>query len=240
MNEIIPVQLQQRFWNDWNASTREKQLDEISTRQSEVILGWLRSINRTDLEIIEVGCGAGWFCASLANFGKVTATDLSDEVLSRAQKRLPEIRFVAGDFMKLDFGERCFDVVVSIEVLSHVADHTAFVEKLSRLLRKDGILMLATQNRPILQRYNRVPPPSKGQLRRWFDRKELRALLEPNFMVEELFSVTPRSNRGLMRILHSRTLNRPIRWAVGNRVDRLKEAIGLGWTLMVLARNRVV
>jgi hypothetical protein len=40
-----------------------------------------------------------------------------------------------------------------------------------------------------------------------------------------------------MRVLHSRTFNRPIRAIFGNSVEKLKEAIGLGWTLMALARK---
>jgi len=238
MDGTASVELQQRFWNGWNASTREKQLGEISRRQSEVILGWLNSLDRRDLEIIEVGCGAGWFCDDLSRYGAVTATDLSDEVLARAQERVPQVRFVAGDFMDLDFGEGCFDVVVSIEVLSHVADHAAFVDKMARLLRDGGLLMLATQNRPVLERYNSIPPPAPGQLRRWFDSEELRRLLDAEFDIEELFSVTPLASRGVMRWVNSRTVNRPIRWLAGNRFDLLKERLGLGWTLMALARKR--
>jgi hypothetical protein len=45
-------------------------------------------------------------------------------------------------------------------------------------------------------------------------------------------------NRGIMRIVNSRTLNRPIRTVFGDRVDRLKEAAGLGWTLMALADKK--
>jgi hypothetical protein len=99
--------------------------------------------------------------------------------------------------------------------------------------------MMATQNRPVLQRYNRIPPPKLGQLRRWVDKKQLRSLLAAEFDVVEIFSVTPKANKGLLRILHSRTFNRPIRAIAGDRVDRFKEAIGLGWTLMALARKPV-
>lgn len=96
---------------------------------------------------------------------------------------------------------------------------------------------MATQNRFVLQHFNRIPPPALGQLRKWFDRNELRRLLQPHFDVHEIFSVSPRANRGFMRIVNSTKLNRPIRALFGNRVDRLKEAMGLGWTLMVLARK---
>jgi len=40
-----------------------------------------------------------------------------------------------------------------------------------------------------------------------------------------------------MGILNSRTLNGPVRFLVGDRVEHLKERLGLGWTLMALARK---
>jgi len=51
--------------------------------------------------------------------------------------------------------------------------------------------------------------------------------------------VTPRANKGILRILHSRTFNRPIRALIGRRFDGFMESIGLGWTLMVRAKKRV-
>lgn len=232
------ISLQQDFWNKWNASTREVHLDEVSFRQAQVVRGWLAQTPLTDRRILEVGCGAGWFCADLSEFGAVTATDLSDEVLARAQERLPKVKFVSGDFMQLDFGREEFDVIVTLEVLSHVAEQQAFVAKLASHLRDGGQLMLATQNRPVLQKYNRVPPPSPGQLRRWVDKEELSLLLSKDFDVVELFSVTPRANKGILRFLHSRTLNRPIRALIGKRLDNFKESIGLGWTLMARAQKK--
>lgn len=231
------MQLQRSFWNEWNASTRERNLDEISLRQARVVRGWLEVIGQRDLDILEVGCGSGWLCPTLMPFGHVTATDLSDEVLERAQKRMPEATFAAGDFMDLTFGD--FDVVVTIEVLSHVSDHSAFIRKLASHLRPGGHLMMATQNRPVLQKFNNIPPPKPGQLRRWFDENELRSLLKPQFEVLELFSVTPLANRGIMRWINSRKLNRPVKSLFGDRIEHLKEAMGLGWTLMVLARKPV-
>jgi 2-polyprenyl-3-methyl-5-hydroxy-6-metoxy-1,4-benzoquinol methylase len=239
MKDPAPVSLQQRFWNDWNASTREQHVDVVSVDQARVVTRWLSCLGRQDLDIIEVGCGAGWFCEDLRRFGKVTGTDLSNEVLARAQLRLPDVHFVAGDFFALDFSTEAFDVVITLEVLSHVHDQAAFVAKIAKLLRPGGYLMMATQNRPVLQRYNRIPAPKPGQLRRWVDQKQLRSLLAREFDVAEIFSVTPKANKGLMRILHSRTFNLPIRAIAGDRVDRFKEVIGLGWTLMALARKPV-
>lgn len=238
MREAIPMEAQQRFWNEWNAAARERQLEPVCTDQAEIITGWLRGFGRHDLDILDAGCGTGWLCERLRPFGAVTGTDLSHEILDRARMRLPDVRFVAGDFMTLDFGGNTFDVVTTLEVLSHVADQPAFIAKLAHHLKPGGDLMLATQNRPVLERYNRIAPPKPGQLRRWVDKNELRSLLAKEFENVEIFSITPKANRGLMRIINSRTFNRPVRALVGRRLDRLKEAAGLGWTLMALARKR--
>ena len=122
--------------------------------------------------------------------------------------------------MELELGANSFDVVVTLEVLSHVADQRAFIRKLARHLRPGGHLMLATQNRFVLQYLNRRPPPLPGQLRRWVDRRELRDLLEPEFEVSELFSVTPRVALDTMVWLRDfRARIRPVRAAVGGEAE---------------------
>jgi 2-polyprenyl-3-methyl-5-hydroxy-6-metoxy-1,4-benzoquinol methylase len=237
MSQTAPISLQRTFWNHWNETFNEEAVRDVSVRQAEVVCGWLDALGRTDLDIIEVGCGSGWFCPGLARYGRVTGTDLSTEVLARAQARVPEAKFVSGDFMGLDFGAGAFDVIVTLEVLSHVADQPAFISKLEGHLRPGGLLMMATQNRFVLENFNTIPPPASGQLRNWLDRHELKSLLEPVFEVQEIFSVSPRANRGIMRIVNSSKLNWPIRALMGKRLERFKERIGLGWTLMALARK---
>ncbi len=230
------------FWNQWNAAQRKvEDLQEVSKDQRSVVTGWLEALNTTDLDIIEVGCGTGWMCETLITFGRTTGTDLSDGVLALAQQRVPSAEFVAGDFMSLDFGEGAYDVVVSLEVLSHVADQQAFIAKIASLLRPGGRLMLATQNRPQLER-NDIPAPMPGQIRQWVDHDELKRLLDPHFHVEQIFSITPTFNRGVLRYVNSRKLAALFRQAslsaVPDAMKRLQEKAGLGWTLMALARKR--
>src|SRR5262245_51127290 len=93
------ISVQRSFWNEWNAAHRETRIGDISRDQRSVVTSWLRSRTRNNLDIVEVGCGSGWLCPDLVPFGRVTATDLSDEVLARARSRAPEVNFVAGDFM---------------------------------------------------------------------------------------------------------------------------------------------
>lgn len=230
---------QRDAWEKWNAETREQRLSDISEDQRDRVVGWLNMVNRTDLRIIDVGCGAGWLCPELQRFGTVTATDLSASVLSRAQTRMPHVSFVAGDFMNLQFDNEGFDVVVSLEMLAHVADQSAFIAKVASMLRPGGKLMLATQNRPVLEKLNRVPPPAQGSIRKWVDETELRELLRPHFDVDELAIITPKANRFPWRLVSNNTVDPLLRALFGNAPKRLKERLGWGWTIMTLAHKRV-
>lgn len=231
------IEAERQYWNVWNTSKRDRVLSETSARQMRIVRDWLNASGRRDLSILEVGCGAGWLTPHLAPYGRVTATDLSDEVLTEASRRIPDVKFVAGDFFDLQFPEASFDYIISLEVLSHVVDQPAFMAKIASLLRPNGELLLATQNRPVLERMNNVAPAA-GQLRAWVDRDELAALLAPKFDVQEIYSVTPRGNRGVWRFVNSRVLNAPVRWVVGDALERFKERQGWGWTLMARARKR--
>lgn len=241
MNVEAPFALQQKFWNEWNSNSRELRLDKVSKEQAEWVCRWLQCLALNNPKIIEIGCGAGWLSPELASFGRVLATDLADEVLARAAQRFPNVDFVAGDFMRQDFGAGLFDVAVSLEVLSHVADQGAFIDKIAGHLRPGGYLIIATQNRPALQR-NSVPPPAPGQLRHWVDRHELGELLRARFDVIELRSITPIFNRGWLRLVNSYKLNQAARIIappVARWVKSAQEKAWLGWTLMALARKRL-
>lgn len=233
-----PVDAQRRYWSDWNAMFLANQRGPTSQRQATMVEEWLRSRGRTDLDILEVGCGSGWMANRLSPFGRVIATDLSTDVLAVAQEKWPNIRFVAGDFMAMDLPPASQDVVVTLEVLSHVPDQSAFMQRIARILRPGGLLMLATQNRFVFERWTEVKPREFGQIRRWLSPRELRRLLEAEFVVEELRTVSPFAHGGVLKIINSVKLNRIASLVVPQpTLDRWKENAGLGHTIMALARR---
>lgn len=233
---------QREVWNEWNAASREADLGQISLEQAAVVEGWFASLDANQSwDILEVGCGTGWMCQRLTKFGRVTGTDLADEVVDRARKRSPEVRFIAGDFLEVDFGTDRFDVVVSLETMTHFVDQNEFLRRISKLLRPGGILMLGVQNRPVMER-NLRHIPSNGWYRHWVDHRELRALLEPYFLITELGSITPTYFSGPLHVLNSRKLA-SLAGKVGlakmlKYVRRTEERHFMGWTLMCLSTNR--
>lgn len=239
-SDPIPLSDQTRFWNDWNARHREVIVGPISQRQAAIMEAWIAALGRRDLAIVDVGCGSGWLCERLLSFGTVTGVDLAGEVIERARQRVPDATFIAGDFMGMALPNGAADVIVTLEVLSHMADQPAFMAKLAGMLKPGGLLMIATQNRFVLERNADVAPRNPGQIRQWVNHRELRRLLEPQFEIVELTSLFPNwGHEGILRIVNSPKLNALASKFVSQaRIDEIKERFYLGHTLMALARRR--
>lgn len=234
------MQEQRQFWNDWNTKHRLQttRLPDVNSRQAQAVLDHVARQSSQDLDILEIGCGSGWLCERLLPFGSVTGTDLSDRIIEAAQARVPAARFLAGDFLSLELRESTFDVVVSLEVLSHVIDQHAFMHKAARLLRPGGTLLLATQNRFSLERWTQVPAQGEGQVRKWVDARQLRALVDPYLDILELRSFVPVGDRGVLRLINSPRLTGLLSLVVSpEHWISWKERRLLGHTLFVVARR---
>lgn len=240
MNSTPPsIHDQAAYWDRWNAESREQKLVPSSLRQWEVIDTLLRSQPRRDLSIIDVGCGTGWTCERLREFGQVTGTDMVEQVIERAKQRLPDVQFVCGDFFEIELAAQSFDVVVCLEVLSHVDDQRTFMRRVASLLKPNGLLILCTQNRWVLERWDAVAPPDPKQIRHWLDGSELKQLLVHDFTAVKIRSLYPVGNRGLLRVANSVKVNALGERLLGKqRLIRWKEQAGFGHTLFASARRR--
>lgn len=238
--DYIKMEDQRHFWNEWNAKNREQncKLATVNQRQAQMAIEWVKNIGRQDLDILEVGCGSGWFCQQLVPFGKVTGTDLSDEVLGRSAINFPQVKFMAGSFFHLDFPQNGFDFVVSLEVLAHVDDQDGFLKKIAKLLRPGGYFSIATQNKFVLSRWSQIPPKGEGQIRKWVDFRTLKHLLSKYFEIVLITSIVPVGDRGILRWTNAPKINRFLSvFALPSRIESFKERLFLGHTLMALVRK---
>ncbi|MBL8276378.1 MAG: class I SAM-dependent methyltransferase, partial [Pelomonas sp.] len=161
-----PIERQSAYWDRWNLKARDaKKLPVSSVRQGNELVATVAALGRNNLAILDLGCGSGWAGALLRPYGRVTATDMVAQTIERAKERYPDIDFRCGDLFEVPLPAEHFDVVVSLEVLSHVADQPAFFERVANLLKPGGLLLLATQNRRVYARWSTVAPPDPDQLR---------------------------------------------------------------------------
>lgn len=129
----------------WQAGEVEK-LHYFQTRRS--LLPYLQKINGS---VLEIGGGdAIWTMEYIENAKSLTFLDISEEMISRAQKRLEnfsnKISFVNLDFLKSDFEEKSFDHIVSIRNLEYFTDKKLFISKVSKALKDGGTFVLVTKS----------------------------------------------------------------------------------------------
>jgi 2-polyprenyl-3-methyl-5-hydroxy-6-metoxy-1,4-benzoquinol methylase len=227
-----------QVWDDWNSTYCLGTLDEASQRRISEILAALAKLKIPDAKILEVGCGTGRLSSRLCEFGKVIAVDLGIKIIEMAQTRYPEVDFRSGNVHTLDLPVNSFDVVVTLETLSHVPDQAGFLRRLSQLLKPGGFLLITTQNKSVFERRADIGPP-KGWIRKWVTMKTLKRLLRPEFCVRRATTLEPEGHLGFLRVINSRRINNYFDAALGAlRVKRLKESAGFGQTIFVVAVKR--
>jgi SAM-dependent methyltransferase len=238
----VETQAQQRFWNEWNAKHRgsgyDVSIDPPTLRRRDTVVRWLRQLQLKAPRILDLGCATGWLSDQLTEFGQVVGTDIADESINTARQRFPNIRFECEDFASSTWARGEFDIVVSLETLSHVPDQRAFVKRIGEVLKPGGFVMLTTQNRIVFERRASVGPPGGGQLRHWLSPGEVRRLLEDDFVIRRFTTLSPEGDRGFLRLVNSTRVNQVLNRALSPTfVERTKERLGFGQTIAVLAER---
>lgn len=106
------------------------------------------AVDLTGLDVLEVGCGRGGGAAFVFDTfspRSLLGVDLARSAIRRCQREhgRPGLQFRTGDAEALPFGDRSFDVVLSVES-SHCYSHPdRFLREVHRVLAPGGRLLLA-------------------------------------------------------------------------------------------------
>lgn len=106
------------------------------------------------LKILDVGCGGGLVSEAFAKIGyQVTGIDAGKSNIEvakiHAQKSGLNINYQNITAEELEKAREKFDVVFALEIIEHVADVEQFIKSCSNLVKKDGLIFIATMNRNI-------------------------------------------------------------------------------------------
>ena len=105
------------------------------------------------LEILDIGCGGGLLTEPMHRLGgKLTGIDASQKNINiaktHAYKNKLKINYSCTSPEKLKIKKR-FDVILNMEIVEHVDDLELFIKSSSKLLKKDGIMFVATINKTL-------------------------------------------------------------------------------------------
>jgi len=104
-----------------------------------------------ELKILDIGCGGGLLCEPLNRLGAtVTGIDPSSnsiEVAKLHSKKMNlNIKYMHCSPENLNFKGK-FDVILNMEVVEHVSNISLFIKNCSSLIKKNGIMFVATINK---------------------------------------------------------------------------------------------
>ena len=103
------------------------------------------------LKILDIGCGGGLLCEPLNRLGAtVTGIDPSNDNIEVAKLHSKEmnlnIKYMRCSPENLNFKSE-FDVILNMEVVEHVSNINLFIKNCSKLVKKNGIMFVATINK---------------------------------------------------------------------------------------------
>ena len=103
------------------------------------------------INILDIGCGGGLLSEPMSRLGaNVTAIDASKKNIEvakfHAKKNNLKINYLCSSPEKLNIKKK-FDVILNMEVIEHVDDINFFIKKSSNLLKKNGLMFVATLNK---------------------------------------------------------------------------------------------
>ena len=146
----------------WNPKGKFKPLHKFNPiRISYIKNNIINSLKLTNKEnkplekvkILDIGCGGGLLSEPMSRLGaEVVGIDASDKNISiaklHAKKNQLKIKYFCASPENFS-SETKFDVILNMEIIEHVEDVKSFLESSSKLLKKNGIMFVATLNKTL-------------------------------------------------------------------------------------------
>ena len=112
-----------------------------------------KSLPLKNLNILDIGCGGGLLSEPICRLGaNVTGIDASLKNIEMAKyhskKNKLNINYICNSPEKFKVKKK-FDVVLNMEIVEHVEDINLFLKKSSQLLKKNGLMFVATINKTL-------------------------------------------------------------------------------------------
>jgi SAM-dependent methyltransferase len=114
--------------------------------RSEYGMGLLFPAFRSGGSVLDVGCGHGWYLKILGDRGWNATGVEHDRNAARKGRDLYGVHILEGSLEEQRFPDASFDFVTLRHVFEHVSDPMATLAECRRILKRDGLLAIATPN----------------------------------------------------------------------------------------------
>jgi SAM-dependent methyltransferase len=236
---MIDLANQQNYYNQrWE---QERFANGLQAARCAAILSALYEVGVKQPRILDMGCGTGWLAAIMGQFGPTTAVDLSDFAATITAKSVPWVRFIQGNIFEwAKTQSNLFDVIVSQEVIEHVADQAGYLEIASQLLTSRGWLILTTPNARTVRAMRDPRAWSSQPIENILTPRGLRRLVSGRFRVVDITTIVPNfGETGFYRLLNAGKIGYVLDFMrIRGAYRRVLLRSGFGLHTVLLARKK--
>jgi ubiquinone/menaquinone biosynthesis C-methylase UbiE len=98
--------------------------------------------DKTNLKILDIGCGTGGTSKALTKFGHLCATDYSITALNYARERGID-KLINCSALNLPFRPETFDIITILDVLEFFKDDVQVLKEIKSSLKKGGTIFIS-------------------------------------------------------------------------------------------------
>ena len=139
-NRLIEEHYQEEYYKEWMEKQMERRIPMWKRRLKEI------KQYKNKGHLLDVGCGIGTFLRLAKEEGfEISGTEIS-EYSSRYVTEKLSIDVLRGDIEELDFPPESFDVLTMWHTLEHLSNPKSALDEIHRILKRDGLLVIATPN----------------------------------------------------------------------------------------------
>lgn len=150
-NEKIPTLEELNAHYSQYAYASEGYLSPLTIKSYNLLLDEFEKYRKTG-NLLDVGCGRGWFLEQARKRGwKVYGTEYSEKAIELCEGK--EISMNQGELNADNYEGIEFDVVTSFEVIEHINNPNEDLTAINSVLRKGGLFYCTTPNFNSVMRY---------------------------------------------------------------------------------------
>ena len=115
------------------------------TRKLAQVISAIRKYSPKPKKILDVGTASGWFLSEIAKefpSAEGYGIDVYKEAVDYGKNKYKNLKLSVSDAHTLPFRDKTFDVVISCEVLEHVASPGTVIKEMKRVLTDNGVVVI--------------------------------------------------------------------------------------------------
>jgi SAM-dependent methyltransferase len=147
---VVSNNLQQKIYDsiqvDIDSSQIESKLTIRELKIIESINQCIIELNKSNIKLLDVGCGAGKVSKHFADYCELYGIEISKTMADIATDNGIKVSSINIENEKYPFSDEYFDIILSGEVIEHLIEPDNYLYENNRVLKKGGYFIISFPN----------------------------------------------------------------------------------------------